>query len=73
MESNGIEFEQDGLFDENTENTNGLDQSSRDFLDETIKDYNSYFGTSYDTSSDKFQNYKDLSLRVKNDWFVNCC
>ena len=63
----GSEFEQDGLFDENNENTNGLDQSSRDFLDEAIKDYNSYFGTSYDTSSDKFQNYyKDLSLRVKN-------
>ena len=63
----GSEFELDGLFDENNENTNGLDQSSRDFLDLAIKDYNSYFGTSYDTSSDKFQNYyKDLSLRVKN-------
>lgn len=36
-------------------------------MDGAIKDYNSYFGTSYDTSSDKFQNYyKDLSLRVKN-------
>ncbi|MGI6729245.1 MAG: type I restriction endonuclease subunit R, EcoR124 family [Bacilli bacterium] len=61
------EFNQDGLFDENNEDTSGLDQSSRDFLDGAIKDYNSYFGTSYDTSSDKFQNYyKDLSLRVKN-------
>lgn len=57
----------DGLYEENNENTEQLDQSSRDFLDGAIKDYNQMFGTSYDTSSDKFQNYyKDLSLRVKN-------
>ena len=63
----GSEFEDDGLYDENNENTDGLDQSSRDFLDDAIKDYNEYFGTSYDTSSEKFQNYyKDVSLRVKN-------
>ena len=55
------------MFDENNESTEGLDKSSRDFLEEAIKDYNEYFGTSYDTSSEKFQNYyKDLSLRVKN-------
>ena len=61
------EFEMDGLGDENNENVSGLDQSSRDFLDSAIKDYNSYFNTNYDTSSDKFQSYyKDLSLRVKN-------
>jgi len=59
--------ELDGLLEENNENTEGLDKSSRDFLEEAIKDYNQMFGTSYDTSSDKFQNYyKDLSLRVKN-------
>ena len=53
--------------DETPEDTEGLDQSSRDFLEECIKDYNGMFGTSYDTSADKFQNYyKDLSLRVKN-------
>lgn len=47
--------------------TSALDQSSRDFLDEAINDYNALFGTSYDTSSDKFGNYyKDLSLRLKN-------
>ncbi len=63
----GSEFEDDGLYDENNENTSGLSDSDRDFLDDAIKDYNGYFGTSYDTSSDKFQNYyKDLSLRVKN-------
>lgn len=53
--------------DETPEDAEGLDQSSRDFLEECISDYNEMFGTSYDTSADKFQNYyKDLSLRVKN-------
>lgn len=53
--------------DETPEDTEGLDQSSRDFLEDCIKDYNAMFGTSYDTSAEKFQNYyKDLSLRVKN-------
>jgi len=57
----------DGMIDENSEDTSGLDASSRDFLDAAISDYNAIFGTSYDTSSDKFQNYyKDVSLRVKN-------
>lgn len=53
--------------DETPEDTAGLDQSSRDFLEKCIADYNAMFGTSYDTSADKFQNYyKDLSLRMKN-------
>ena len=57
----------DGMIDENSEDTSGLDVSSRDFLDSAITDYNAMFGTSYDTSSDKFQNYyKDVSERVKN-------
>ncbi len=57
----------DGIIDENSEDTGGLDKSSRDFLENAIKDYNAMFGTSYDTSSDKFQNYyKDVSERVKN-------
>ncbi|MCM1310434.1 MAG: type I restriction endonuclease subunit R [Bacteroides sp.] len=43
------------------------DPSDRDFLERCIADYNAIFGTSYDTSGDKFQNYyKDLSLRMKN-------
>ena len=55
------------LDEENPEDTTKLDLSSRDFLDGAIKDYNATFGTSYDTSSDKFQNYyKDVSLRMKN-------
>lgn len=57
----------DGMIDENSEDTSGLDVSSRDFLENAIMDYNKMFGTSYDTSSDKFQNYyKDVSERVKN-------
>ena len=57
----------DGMIDENSEDTCGLDVSSRDFLEKAIVDYNEMFGTSYDTSSDKFQNYyKDVSQRVKD-------
>lgn len=53
--------------DETPEDTEGLDESSREFLEKCIKDYNGMFGTSYDTSTEKFQNYyKDLSLRMKN-------
>ncbi|MCD5424959.1 MAG: type I restriction endonuclease subunit R [Methanosarcinaceae archaeon] len=61
------EEEPDGTIDENPEDTNKLDATSRDFLENAIKDYNEMFGTSYDTTSDKFQNYyKDVSQRVKN-------
>lgn len=57
---------EDTLFDENFE-TDGLDQTSRDFLDSAIKDYNNAFNVNYDTSADKFPNYyKDVSLRMKN-------
>jgi type I restriction enzyme R subunit len=61
------EEEIDGVTDENSEDTSGLDENSREFLENAIKDYNKMFGTSYDTSSEKFQNYyKDVSERVKN-------
>ena len=61
------EEEVDGVIDENSEDTSGLDASSRDFLEEAIEDYNKMFGTSYNTSSDKFQNYyKDVSQKVKD-------
>lgn len=57
---------EDTLFDENFE-TDGLDQTSRDFLDAAIKDYNETFSVNYDTSADKFPNYyKDVSMRMKN-------
>lgn len=62
------EEEPDGILgEENSEDTNALDKTARDFLDDAISDYNKMFSTSYDTSSDKFQNYyKDVSLRMKN-------
>ncbi len=61
------EEEQDGLLPDEDFNTENMDTNSRDFLDAAIKDYNKTFGTNFDTSADKFQNYyKDLSLRVKN-------
>lgn len=57
----------DGILPDEDFDTSGLDKSSRDFLDQAIADYNKDFGTNYDTSSDKFENYyKDLSQRVKN-------
>ena len=53
--------------DENSENTDGLDKSFRDFLESAIEDYNEMFKTNYDTSADRFQNYyKDVSLQMKN-------
>lgn len=65
--ANEVDDEMDGLEDENSDNTEGLDTNSRDFLEAAIQDYNKMFGTNYDTSSDKFQNYyKDVSLRMKN-------
>lgn len=62
------EEESDGILDEeNSEDTSALDKTSRDFLEDAIKDYNKMFHTNYDTSNDKFQNYyKDVSLRMKN-------
>lgn len=57
---------EDGALDEEDFDTSALDVSSRDFLDDAIADYNQFFGASFDTSADKFQNYyKDLSLRMK--------
>ncbi len=65
--ANDPESEVDGVDEENSESTEGLIASHRDFLDEAIKDYNLIFKTNYDTSTDKFQNYyKDVSLRMKN-------
>ncbi len=55
-----------GLNDEGFE-TEQLDQSSRDFLDAAIDDYNAMYHTTYDTSSDGFSNYyRDLSQRIKD-------
>jgi type I restriction enzyme R subunit len=57
----------DGLLAEEEFELDGLDRSSEEFLLDAIRDYNDLFGTSFDTSSDRFQNYyKDVSLRLKN-------
>ena len=56
-----------GILGEEEFETGELDASSRDFLEAAIADYNAIFGTSFDTSADRFQNYyKDLSQRLKN-------
>lgn len=61
------DVEDDFIEDENNEDTSRLSGSSRDFLEKAIKDYNQIFGTTYDTSPEKFQNYyKDISLKMKN-------
>ena len=55
-----------GILGEEGFETGGMDSSSRDFLERAIGDYNATFGTSYDTSAAKFENYyKDLARRVK--------
>lgn len=61
------EVDDSGDTEENNDSTEGLDKSSRDFLEKAIADYNKMFNTNYDTSADKFPNYyKDVSLRMKN-------
>ncbi len=61
------EAAEEGYLDEEEFETSSLDHNSRNFLDTAISEYNEMFGTSYDTSSDKFQNYyKDLSKRLKD-------
>ena len=54
-----------GLPDESFD-VESLDTPSRDFLANAIADYNAMFSTSFDTSSQGFQNYyTDLSDRMK--------
>ena len=56
----------DGILEDESFDTDGLDQSSRDFLEMAIDDYNKQFKTNYNTSSKGFQDYyKDLSNRMK--------
>jgi len=65
--ANEAEDETGTIEDEDPAATDGLDATSRDFLESAIADYNGMFGTKYSTDSEKFQNYyKDLSLRMKN-------
>ena len=60
------EADPEDVFPDEDFDTEGLDQTSREFLESAIADYNADFNVNYDTSSEKFQNYyKDLSLRMK--------
>jgi len=61
------EDDPDGLLADEGFETDALDKSSRDFLDDVIKDFNEIYKTNWDTSSDNFQSYyKDLSGKLKN-------
>ena len=56
----------DDTLDEEEFETDGLGFDAREFLEHAIQDYNDLFGTSFDTTAERFQNYyKDLSLRLK--------
>ena len=56
----------DGILEDESFDTDELDQSSRDFLEMAIDDYNKAFKTNFDVSSKGFQDYyKDLSDKVK--------
>ncbi|MDO4920837.1 MAG: type I restriction endonuclease subunit R [Phascolarctobacterium sp.] len=57
----------DGVLADESFDVDGLDASSRDFLEAAIADYNKVFHTNFNTSAKEFENYyKDLSQRVKN-------
>lgn len=57
----------DGLLADEDMDTSEMDQTSRDFLDSAINDYNVMFHTNYSTDGSSFQDYyKDVSQRMKN-------
>lgn len=56
-----------GILEDESFETNYLDQNSREFLDSAIADYNQMFGTNFDTSSESFSSYyKDISQKMKD-------
>ncbi len=56
----------DGILDDEGFETELLDQSSREFLDSAIDEYNKKFKTNFSSEGNGFQDYyKDLSDRVK--------
>ena len=63
----GYENQMGYIDEENNEDTNQLDQPSKEFLAKAVADYNQMFGTSFSISGESFINYyKDISLRMKN-------
>lgn len=64
---NANEADPEDVFPDEGFDSDSMDQSSRDFLEAAILDYNANFNVTFDTSADKFQNYyKDLSMRMKS-------
>ncbi|MDR2526866.1 MAG: type I restriction endonuclease subunit R [Rickettsiales bacterium] len=58
---------EDGILPDEDFDTDSLDKTNRDFLDNAINNYNETFKTNFDTNSANFQNYyKDLSQKVKD-------
>jgi len=58
---------QNGILDDEGFETDLLDQSSREFLDYAINDYNKKFKTNFSSEGTGFQDYyKDLSDKVKH-------
>ena len=62
---NPNEGEIDILEDESFD-TDKLDKTSRDFLEDAIKDYNEMFNVNYDTGGEFENYYKDISRRMEN-------
>jgi type I restriction enzyme R subunit len=63
---NPNEAEVEDFLDEEAFDTDSLSADARSFLERAITAYNGWFGTNYDTSSERFENYyKDLSMRLK--------
>ena len=61
------EDEPDGLLPEEEFEAEKMDESSRDFLEAALNDYNQIFATNWNTSGESFQSYyKDLAGRLKN-------
>jgi type I restriction enzyme R subunit len=61
------EEDPDGLLAEEGFEVESLDKSSRDFLDEAIRDYNKMFSQNWSTSSNEFEGYyKDLTKRLRD-------
>jgi type I restriction enzyme R subunit len=61
------EEDPDGLLAEEGFEVESLDKSSRDFLDEAIRDYNKMFSQNWSTVSKEFEGYyKDLTKRLRD-------
>jgi len=56
----------DGLLADEDFDTDALALDDRSFLEDAVHDYNDMFGTAFDTSAERFENYyKDVSARLK--------